>query len=138
MSEQLTVTFSNRLSSRARQVAEQRHEDVISLVETILDEALSVRLNESKWVDLSESDEIAEREIQAYIRLHPFLRQNYFGKFVAIHGGELIDHNEDFDTLYERIDRDYANEFVWISEVKDDPIETFMVRSPRFTQDEKG
>lgn len=44
MAEQLTVTFSNRLSNRVRQVAEQRHEDVIALVETILDEALSAWL----------------------------------------------------------------------------------------------
>jgi|JI10StandDraft_1071094.scaffolds.fasta_scaffold276283_4 hypothetical protein len=134
MAEQLTVTFSNRLSNRVRQVAEQRHEDVIALVETILDEALSARLNEMDWVDLSESDETVDRETQAYIQLHPFLLQNYFGKFVAVHGGKLIDHAEDFDTLYERIIAEYPDEFVWISEVKDEPIETFTVRSPRFTQ----
>lgn len=134
MAEQLTVTFSNRLSNRVRQVAEQRHEDVIALVETILDEALSARLNEMDWVDLCESDEIVDRETQAYIQLHPFLLQNYFGKFVAVHGGKLIDHAEDFDTLYERIIAEYPDEFVWISEVKDEPIETFTVRSPRFTQ----
>ena len=134
MVEQLTVTFSNRLSNRVRQVAEQRHEDVIALVETILDEALSARLNEMDWVDLSESDETVDRETQAYIQLHPFLLQNYFGKFVAVHGGKLIDHAEDFDTLYERIIAEYPDEFVWISEVKDEPIETFTVRSPRFTQ----
>ena len=134
MAEQLTVTFSNRLSNRVRQVAEQRHEDVIALVETILEEALSARLNEMDWVDLSESDETVDRETQAYIQLHPFLLQNYFGKFVAVHGGKLIDHAEDFDTLYERIIAEYPDEFVWISEVKDEPIETFTVRSPRFTQ----
>lgn len=134
MAEQLTVTFSNRLSNRVRQVAEQRHEDVIALVETILDEALSARLNEMDWVDLCESDETVDRETQAYIQLHPFLLQNYFGKFVAVHGGKLIDHAEDFDTLYERIIAEYPDEFVWISEVKDEPIETFTVRSPRFTQ----
>ena len=134
MAEQLTVTFSNRLSNRVRQVAEQRHEDVIALVETILEEALSARLNEMDWVDLSESDETVDRETQAYIQLHPFLLQNYFGKFVAVHGGKLIDHAEDFDTLYERIIAKYPDEFVWISEVKDEPIETFTVRSPRFTQ----
>lgn len=136
MAEQLTVTFSNRLSNRVRQVAEQRHEDVIALVETILDEALSARLNEMDWVDLCESDETVDRETQAYIQLHPFLLQNYFGKFVAVHGGKLIDHAEDFDTLYERIIAEYPDEFVWISEVKDEPIETFTVRSPRFTQGE--
>lgn len=86
------------------------------------------------WVDLSESDETVDRETQAYIQLHPFLLQNYFGKFVAVHGGKLIDHAEDFDTLYERIIAEYPDEFVWISEVKDEPIETFTVRSPRFTQ----
>ena len=134
MAEQLTVTFSNRLSNRVRQVAEQRHEDVIALVETILEEALSARLNEMDWVDLCESDETVDRETQAYIQLHPFLLQNYFGKFVAVHGGKLIDHAEDFDTLYERIIAEYPDEFVWISEVKDEPIETFTVRSPRFTQ----
>ena len=132
MPDPLTVTFSNRLSNRARQVAEQRHEDVIALVETILDEALSAHLDETEWVDLSEPDEIAEREMQAYLQLHPFLRRNYFGKFVAIHDGELIDHDEDFEILYERIDHSYPDEFVWISPVEEEAIPTLTFRSPHF------
>ncbi len=107
----------------------------MDVVERILDEALLGTPDEAGWTDLSEPDEAADREMQAYIELHPLLKQQYFGKYVAIYGGKLIDSDDNFEALYDRVDQTYPNEFVWMSKVGDEPIETFTVRSPRFSQE---
>lgn len=111
-------------------------QDIIAIVEEILRENLPNAEVEQDWVDLSESDEAADREMQAYIDLHPLLKQKYFGKHVAIYGGKLIDYDDNFEALYDRIDRAYPDEFVWMSKVGEEPIETLTVRSPRFSQQE--
>lgn len=119
-----------------RQLAKQRDKEIVAVVESILSQGLPGNLDESGWIDLSEPDEVAEHEMQAYIELHSMLKQNYFGKHVAIHGGRVVDYDDSFDALYDRIDQAYPNQFVWMSKVEDQPIDTFVVRSPRFTQDE--
>jgi len=111
-------------------------QDIIAIVEAILNENLPDHIEAQDWVDLSEPDEAAEREMKAYIELHPMLKEKYFGKHVAVYGGQLIDYDDNFDALYDRIARAYPNEFVWMSQVKEEPIETFVIRSPRFIEDE--
>jgi len=137
MTTPVTVTFSEQISERLRILANQRDQDIIALVEAILAENLPEPVNEQDWIDLSEPDEAVEQEMQAYLALHPLLKQQYLGKFVAIYGGQLIDFADDFDTLFDRIDHAYPKQFVWISEVTEEPIETFVVRSPRYVQDEE-
>jgi hypothetical protein len=136
MTTQVTVTLSRNISERVRQLAKQRDKEIVAVVESILSQGLPGNLDESGWIDLSEPDEVAEHEMQAYIELHSMLKQNYFGKHVAIHGGRVVDYDDSFDALYDRIDQAYPNQFVWMSKVEDQPIDTFVVRSPRFTQDE--
>ncbi|MCX6048301.1 MAG: DUF5678 domain-containing protein [Chloroflexi bacterium] len=136
MTAPVTITLSDHISERVRKLAEQRHTDISIIVETILQESLSDKLDQQDWIDLSEPDEAAAQEMQAYIELHPMLKQKYFGKHVAIHGGKLVDYDESFDALYDRIAQAYPDEFVWMSQVAEEPIETFVVRSPRFVQDE--
>ncbi|MFN8493179.1 MAG: DUF5678 domain-containing protein [Caldilineaceae bacterium] len=135
MTDQVTITLSTDLSERVRQLAKQRDQDIIAIVEAILSENLPDNVASQDWIDLSEPDEAAEREMKAYIELHPMLREKYFGKHVAIHNGQLIDYDTDHSALYERINARYPDEFVWMSEVKEEPIQTFFFRSPRFEQE---
>lgn len=135
MSAEVSVTLSRALSARVRHFAQQQHEEIVAVVERLLDEALPDPLAEADWLDLSEPDEAAEAEMQAYLALHPWLKEHYWGKHVAIYQGKLVDADEDFDTLFDRIDHAYPNQFVWMSKVGDEAIETFTVRSPRFTTD---
>jgi hypothetical protein len=51
---------------------------------------------------------------------------------VAIYNGRLIDEDEEYGALFERIDARYPDRFVWMTQVKDEPIETLFVRSFRF------
>ena len=64
--------------------------------------------------------------------MHPTLKEKYYGKHVAIYEGKLIDVDEDGQALYRRIDAHYPNTFVWMTEVKDEPIDVVYMRSPRF------
>jgi len=129
MSAEVSVTLSKALSARVRQFAQQQQEEIVAVVERLLNEALPESLTAADWLALSAPDEDADAEMQAYLTMHPWLKANYLGKHVAIHHGKLVDVDEDFDALFDRIDRAYPNQFVWISKVGDEPIETFTVRS---------
>jgi hypothetical protein len=50
---------------------------------------------------------------------------------VAIYDGKLIDHDQDFIRLYERIEAIYPNEFVWLATVEEEAMPTLISRSPR-------
>ena len=133
MSAQISITLSDRLSQRVRQLAQQRREGIVAVVERILEEGLPETIDAVEWVDRSEADPQATGEMQAYLALYPHLKDRYSGQYVAIYGGQLIDHDADFDVLYDRIDHAYPHQFVWISKVGDEPLETFTVRSPHFS-----
>ncbi len=83
--------------------------------------------------DWTTPDAAVEREEAAYIAMHPTLKEKYHGKHVAIYEGKLIDVDEDGQALYRRIDARYPDTFVWMAEVKDEPIDVVYTRSPRFT-----
>lgn len=75
-----------------------------------------------------------ERERNAYIRLHPFLKENFLGKHVAIYQEQLIDSDENYDALYARIDAQYPDVFVWLDTVTAAPLEVITLRSPTFIE----
>ena len=82
----------------------------------------------------SEPDPQVDREQAAYLQLFPQLKENYAGQYVAIQGGRLVDHDENFDVLFERIDDQYLDTFVWMSQVENEPRRTIEFRSPRFVE----
>ena len=83
--------------------------------------------------DWTTPDPAVDREEAAYIAMHPKLKETHFGKHVAIYGGKLIDEDSNRNALYDRIDAQYPDQFVWMTEVKDEPIDAVYMRSPRFT-----
>jgi hypothetical protein len=87
--------------------------------------------NESQRIDNQEKAAM-DREEAAYRRLHPALFEEYAGQYVAIYGGELVDHDKDQVELYLRVKSRYSGKFVWIAPVRPEPEETYAVRSPRF------
>ena len=128
----ITVTLSSKISERVKKAAALQRQDVTEVVEAALDDALA-------WSDDDFADgkpdalsEAATPEMQAYVALHPMLKEKYFGQYVAVYKGKLIDHDTDHEALYDRIDAQYPDEFVWISPVEEEPIPTLVFRSPRF------
>ncbi|NKQ35850.1 MAG: hypothetical protein HF973_09575 [Chloroflexi bacterium] len=127
MEKQVTLTVPDKLYKRAQRIAKMRRQNVADI---LLD---AIVLDEEENRDAKQT--AVDREEAAWLRLHPWLWEHYPGQYVAIYGGELIDHDNDQITLYERIRKRYPNEFVWIAQVKAAPLEEYVIRSPRLVED---
>jgi len=130
------VKIPDHLYKKAKKIAQQRHQPVNELITDVLDETLSFLQNNvtnETSVDLSEPDEDVDREMEAYIAMHPILWQKYPGQHVAIYKGELIDRDTNLNDLYSRIDVHFPDQFVWITTVKAEPIEIVRTTSFRLT-----
>lgn len=129
MATPITITFSGELAEKIYQLASIRQQNITALFETLVDQAWP---DKDEPTDVqAESDEEVTPEMQAYIALHPMLKEKYLGQYVAIYRGKLIDHDSDHEALYRRIDAQYPDEFVWISPVEEEAIPTLTFRSPR-------
>ena len=65
------------------------------------------------------------REEAAYQAMHDELYENYPGQHVAIFQGQLVDRDEDSVALYRRIRQKYPGEFVLMTPVRREPVETY-------------
>lgn len=127
MAEQINISIPQTLYRRVRELARARKQPVDDVLVEVLDQALPPD-DESEITD----EEVAvEREMQAYIALHPMLKEKYLGQHVAIFGGQLVDADEDYGALYERIDVQYPDQFVWLATVEEEAMPTLVFRSPR-------
>lgn len=71
------------------------------------------------------------REQEAYRAMHAELKQKYLGQSVAIHNGELVDHDVDALALLRRIRQRFGSAPVLFCEVEDKPDKEYVIRSPR-------
>ncbi|MCA9998370.1 MAG: hypothetical protein KDE56_21555 [Anaerolineales bacterium] len=129
MTLQVTIPLSEKTYKRVQQWAALRQQDIGEAIADYLTDTLPN--SDSLIVPPAEPDDEVEREKQAYIQLHPTLKQTHLGKYVAIYNGRLVDEDEAYSALFERIDALYPDSFVWMTQVKEKPIETLFVRSFR-------
>ena len=99
-------------------------------VAEVLTEAIKLPESDAAFNN-GEQHEAVEREKQAYIAMHALLLEQYAGEHVAIHAGQIVDHDGDGVALSRRIYARFPHEFVWIAPVKSQPIEELRFRSPR-------
>ena len=98
-----------------------------------VEDYLVIRPKEGERLDaIDELDIDVDREGEAYIILHPTLRQTHFGKHVAIFQGKLVDEDDDLDTLWERVEMNYPDVYVWVTTVGEEPIDTIYNKTIRF------
>lgn len=131
----VVLDLPDEVYERAQHLAQVRQQEVNIVIAEVLDDALPLTELEIEIDDWTEEDAALDREMQAYIAMHSQLKAKYFGQHVAVYGGQLIDHDQDFDALYGRVRKQHPDEIVWISTVKAEPIETIYIRSPRFVQE---
>lgn len=129
MSEYVTVSIPKALLNRARKLARARRWPVDALIAELLDGALPPGDELSSAEAAEEAD--VRREIEAYVALHPTLKADYFGQHVAILDGQLIDHDHEPATLYQRVTARFPKRFVWLTAVEEEPLTTLEFRSPR-------
>lgn len=61
---------------------------------------------------------IAE-ESKAYRRQHAELKARYLGQYIAMHKGQVVDHDPDFQTLRQRVRQQFGRTAVMITLVEE-------------------
>jgi hypothetical protein len=131
MTRTVHVNLSEGAYRRIKRWAEAHQQDIGEAIAAYLAE----NLPDGEGVPPSATDHDLEREKAAYLGLHPQLQDQYAGQYVAIHDGQLVDHDTDYGALFERVDDRFPDRFVWMTRVEDQPVRTIVVRSPRFARD---
>jgi len=72
-----------------------------------------------------------ESEIAAFESMHASLKEHYFGQFVAVHDGEVIDSDADFEVVFLRVRACLGPVPVLIRKVGAKPQMELRFRSPR-------
>ena len=134
----VTIRLDDPVYRRARRLAETQQQNVADALAGWLAETLPPVEGEQVYTPpvVDGEDAAIQREMASFIALHSQLKEDYFGKFVAVHGGVVVDVDESLSVLHRRVRAHYGDEFVWISKVEDEPIPTLTFRSPRLLSDE--
>lgn len=118
-----TIVLRNDLREMIERDAQQESKSVSDLV----NEAVERYLQERHLASL-------DAEIEAYKRMHPDLRQNYLGQWIAVHSKQLVDHDSDGTALYKRIRAKYGKAAVLIRQVTEQADEDLWFRKLVMTQ----
>jgi hypothetical protein len=78
---------------------------------------------------------LMENEVAAFEKLHPMLVEHYLGEFVAVHQGQVVDHDNDQIALVDRVESAYPDKVVLIRKVQEQLPPPLVFRSPRLERD---
>ena len=70
-------------------------------------------------------------ETEAFNAQHTKLQARYSGQYVAIHNGQVIDHDSDLRTLHLRVYEQLGRTPVLLKRVTEEPERELVFRSPR-------
>ncbi len=76
-------------------------------------------------------DQKLKAEIQAFEHMHPQLAKQYLGQFVAVHEGQIIDTDVDFEALFLRLEKRLGDVPVLIRLVSAEPTPELRAPGPR-------
>jgi len=73
-----------------------------------------------------------QKEAETFHAMHAELVKQYQGQVIAIHEGQVVDHDEDFVPLHQRIRKRFGRTAVLLRRVGPEPERVLTFRSPRF------
>ncbi len=114
------INIDPALQARLDQMAQS----LSRLPEEIVNEAISEHLERL-------SEQKLEAEIEAFEKLYPTLKAHYPHKFVAVHNGQVVDADREFESLFLRIRSHFGDVPVLIRLVGNSPEEEWVFRSPQ-------
>ena len=115
-----TITLQPLLVEQLEQVAVQRSVEAKELIEA----AVRTYLRQMER-------ETIKAEAEAFRSMHAKLAEKYLGQYVAIHGGKVVDSDEDFQALHGRIRQRFGRQPVLLRQVEIEPERVLTFRSPR-------
>lgn len=132
-----TETIEQELVDLVRKLPPDRAAEVRDFAEFLFTRnTTDTDLSDKKLSDWDRQAEQIDREQLAYEAQHAQLREQYEGKYIAMHRSEVIDHDLDRTALRRRVRKQYGNTPILITLVEKEPIQTFWIRSPRLVVDE--
>lgn len=96
MDNEITVHLPDEVMARLRAVAGEEASTVGRVVARLVEEALPALERHPQWEKL-------QREEAAYAARHAELVERYHGQSIALHEGEVIDHDTDEGALLARV-----------------------------------
>jgi hypothetical protein len=115
-----TITLQPRLVEQLEQVAAHRSVEAEELIEA----AVRAYLRQMER-------ETIKAEAEAFRSMHDKLAEKYLGQYVAIHGGKVVDSDEDFQALHGRIRQRFGRRPVLLRRVEAEQERVLTFRSPR-------
>ncbi len=109
-----TVTLDRNVYKRLQEAAEE-HE---TTTEALIEDAARQYLWELERQKISE-------ESARFRQKYPELKRRYLGEYIALHKGEVIDHDPDEATLWKRVRQRYGRTPILIVRVEETPDRTF-------------
>jgi hypothetical protein len=114
------VSIEPQLYNRIEKAASQQQ----SSIDQLLDEAVRQYLWEMDRRKISEESRI-------YRQKHATLKAMYLDKYIAMHEGEVVDHDVEFQPLFQRIREQFGNMPIMIVLVKEDSDSAYVRRGFR-------
>lgn len=127
----ITVELPDPVYRNLESLARRTRREVTEVVADAVGEVVARSLEP---FPVNPNREIMEREAAAFRRLHPELLRDFAGRYVAITGGKVVDHDADPVALLTRIRRDYPGKTVLRRKVEPVVEKVLLIRSPRITQ----
>ena len=127
MAYEVNLHLTDELYKRVLKIATKRNQPIETTIVEQLDRSLTLDAPE----EFQLAGDEAEQEIAAFHALHPRLRKEFLGQYVAIKDGKLIDHDPDRLCLFDRIDEKYPDVFVLMRPVEERVDREFRLGSPR-------
>lgn len=118
-----TITLEPKVQNKLDQMVEFWHKSI----EEILEEAINERMEEL-------NNQKLDAEIAAFEQMHPELKERYLNQFVAIHEGQVVDVDADFESLALRTVECFGDIVVLIRQVGESPKEEYLFRSVRLLE----
>lgn len=114
------LTLNSDLVESVRKVANEQGQSV----ETVLDDLMRQYLRQVRKNKI-------DREHEFFERMHTELKKDYLGQHVAIHQGQIIDHDRDLDNLIKRVQGKFGRMPILFALVGNEPVPTFNIRRPQ-------
>jgi hypothetical protein len=116
-----TITVEPEIYEQLEAVAEEKQANT----EQIAKEAIKNYL----W---EQNNQKISRESALYREQHSEIKKEFLGKIIAMHQGQIVDHDTDFMILFDRIRERFGNTAVMITEVEEEPYTILNRRGLRY------
>jgi Family of unknown function (DUF5678) len=127
MSTKVTLTIPDHIYKQVEQVAQTNEQPLADVINEALAEAFPT-------VHINPQRQVMEREQEAFKTMLPELLKNYEFQYVAVHNGQVVDHDNDKINLVARIEQSFPEKVVLIKQVTSKPDRVIHMRSPRFIE----